>query len=210
MLTAIAVSLLVHLLLAGYIRWPFPSPSNEPVIVHVRRITIARAVPHTPPPPTPRPVTTPHPAPAVSAVKPKVVPPPIAPRGTSGPAVARTAAPAASSAAPSATPVPTPAPTTGAQRCMDRDVTPAIAATAAPVEIPPEARAAKVNGTAAIRVQLDPQGRITSASVAQSSGNAGLDAVAMEMARGATYTPALVKCKPAAADYTFTVKFVAW
>jgi TonB family protein len=67
-----------------------------------------------------------------------------------------------------------------------------------------------VSGTAAIQVQIDPQGGVTNATVAQSSGNTGLDAVAMQMARNATYSPALANCKPVASTYTFRVKFVAW
>jgi TonB family protein len=93
---------------------------------------------------------------------------------------------------------------------MRHDISPAVTATAQPADIPPEARASKTNGTAAIQVQIDPQGHVTDATVSQSSGNVSLDAVAMQMARAATYTPALVKCKPVASAYTFTVKFVAW
>jgi TonB family protein len=71
-------------------------------------------------------------------------------------------------------------------------------------------RAAKVSGTAAIEVSLDPKGRVLEARVAQSTGNTGLDTVAAQMARGATYTPKYVNCRAVAGTYTFTVKFVAW
>jgi TonB family protein len=67
-----------------------------------------------------------------------------------------------------------------------------------------------VNGTAAIHVSLDPEGRVLDAVVAQSSGNAGLDAAAMQMARAASYTPKYVDCKAVAGEYTFTVRFFAW
>ena len=56
----------------------------------------------------------------------------------------------------------------------------------------------------------DAQGHVTNTSVAKSSGSTALDAVAIALAKGATYSPALVKCKPVAAAYTFTVKFSPW
>ncbi|HET9097678.1 MAG TPA: TonB family protein [Candidatus Baltobacteraceae bacterium] len=206
LIAAIAISLLIHLLLAGYIRWPFLPPSSETEVVKVRRITVARIAPHTPPPPTP--VPTPRPAPAA---KPKVIPPVLTARESRGPRVAHVVAPtAAKTPVPAATPLPTPAATPSVQACLAHDISPAVAATPPPVDIPPEARASKVSGTAAIAVQIDAQGHPTNAAVSQSSGNAGLDAVAMQMARNATYTPALVKCKPVASNYTYTVKFVAW
>lgn len=211
MLAAIAISLLLHLILAGYIPWPFNKPSPEEAIVKVRRITIARAV-HTPPP-TPPPTPLPTPRATAAPVQSKVAAPHVTSR-SKGPPVAHAIAPSAGTATASAapaTPEPTPSPTAVAvQACMQHDISPAVQASAQPVDIPPEARASKASGTAAIAVQIDAQGRVTDASVARSSGNTGLDAVAMEMARGATYTPALVKCKPVASAYTFTVKFVAW
>lgn len=205
LIAAIAISLLVHLLLAGYIRWPFLQPSSETEIVKVRRITLARIAPQTPPPtPLPTPQATP-------AAKPKVIPPAVTTRGSARPHLAQVIrAAAGKTPVPLATPVPTPVATLSAQACLGHDIAASVAATSAPVEIPPQARASKTSGTAAIAVQIDPQGRPTDATVSQSSGSAGLDAVAMQMAKGATYAPALVKCKPVASTYTFTVKFVAW
>lgn len=205
LIAAIAISLLIHLLLAGYIRWPFLQPSSETEVVKVRRITVARIAPRTPPPPTPAP--TPQ---ATPAAKPKVIPPAVTARGSRGPRVVHVAPAAGKTPVPPATPVPTPVATSLAQPCVARDISPAVAATAAPVDIPPDIRASKISGTAAIAVQIDPQGHPTDATVSRSSGSAGLDAVAMQMAKGSTYTPALVKCKPVASTYTFTVKFVAW
>lgn len=206
MLAAIAISLLLHLLLAGYIRWPF-NQSEETPIVKVRRITIARSVPHTPPP-TPPP--TPTPAPHVAATA-KVIPPAATSHGSKGPPVAHAVTPiSGNTPAPTSTPAPTAAPTLLAQACLQHDISPAVSATAQPVDIPAQARASKANGIASIQVQIDPQGRVTDASISQSSGDAGLDAVAMQMAKGATYTPGLVKCKPVASAYTYKVKFVAW
>ncbi|HET6895331.1 MAG TPA: TonB family protein, partial [Candidatus Baltobacteraceae bacterium] len=109
-----------------------------------------------------------------------------------------------------ATQAPTPAATAVALACAQHDITPAVTVTPQPVDIPADARASKASGVAAIQVQIDAQGHVTGATVAKSSGSTALDAVAVALAKGATYSPALVKCKPVAAAYTFTVKFVAW
>lgn len=206
MFAALVISLLLHLVLAGYIPWPFNRTSTQSEVVKVHTITIARIPPRTPPP-----VATPAPTPhATPAIKTKVVPPQITPRGTKGLPVAQVIAPTRGT---TPSPAATPAPTTtvpAAQACLQHDISPAVAATSPPVQIPPDARASKVSGVSAIQVQIDPEGRITDATVARSSGNSGLDDVAVQMAKTATYTPALVKCKPVASVYTFTVKFVAW
>lgn len=211
MLAAIVLSVLLHLILAGYIRWPFNQPSQQNEIVKVRRITIAHAVPHTPPPtppPTPRPTPRATAPPAT-----KVVPPHVTTRTAKGPPIAHGVAPSSGpSATTSATQAPTPAPaaTAVALACMQHDITPAVTATPQPVDIPADARASKASGVAAIQVQLDAQGNVTDTSVAKSSGSTALDAVAIALAKDATYSPALVKCKPVAAAYTFTVKFSPW
>jgi periplasmic protein TonB len=208
MIAAIAISLLLHFILAGYLPWPFGRESATTQVVKVRVVTIARIPPHTPPPPTPAP--TPRPTPAIKTTT-KIVPPKTAAHGNKGLPVAHAVVPAAGkSAAPSATPAPTPSAAPVAQACLQHDISPAVSATADPVQIPPDARASKASGVAAIAVQIDPQGHVSDAAVQRSSGNAGLDSVAVQMAKGATYTPALVKCKPVASTYTFTVRFVAW
>lgn len=208
MIAAIAISLLLHLILAGYIPWPFNRPSEETQIVKVRQITIARIVPHTPPPPTPAPTPL-----ATAAPKATVVPPSLTKHGNTGRHLPLVVAPATTKTpAPIATAAPTAAASAAAKPCLFHDISPAVAATADPASfsIPPEVRASKATGTAQIQVQIDPQGAVTNATVAQSSGNSGLDAVAMQMAKSATYSPALVKCKPIASNYTYSVHFVAW
>ena len=206
LIAAFAVSLLLHLLLAGYVRWPFHPPSQEVQVAKVRVITVARIVPTPPHTILPTPQSTP------AASKPKVIPPAVTARGTAAPRIASASVPVAvkSPAHATASPAPTPIATAAPLPCTDRDITPAVSATAAPVAIPADARASKVNGTAAIQLHIGPQGQITAATIAQSSGSAALDAVAEQMAKGAAYTPALVKCKPVASVYTYTVKFVAW
>jgi protein TonB len=208
LLWAIAISLIVHLLIAGYIRWPFQSPNEEPRVAKVHIITVARIPPHTPPPPTPAPVAT-----VTPLVRASVAPPHTTPVKNAAPGVPKAAGPAvplqtpgASTPAPTATPVATASPSA----CVNTTRDPAVSSTPGVAEIPPEVRAAKISGTAAIAVSLDAQGRVLDAKVAQSTGNTGLDAVATEMARNATYTPKTISCKAVASTYTFTVKFSAW
>jgi protein TonB len=209
LIAAFAISLIVHLFLAGYIRWPaILRPNEETQIAKVRILTVARVKPRTPPPsPPPTPIPTP-------VVRASVAPPrtiaksskglPAAPHVV-GPGVrVRTPAPA------TATPMPTPVATATASSCVHNTTDPSVTATPDVGEIPPEVRVAKISGTAAIQVSLDPDGRVTNAAIAQSTGNAGLDNVAIQMARSATYTPKMVDCKAVAGTYTFTVKFVAW
>ena len=112
-----------------------------------------------------------------------------------------------------ATPVPTPRPTerpSASVGCSHPNAPAAVSATPDVPDIAAEARAARVNGVAAIDVSLDPSGAVTNAKVARSSGNDGLDASAVTMARNATYTPAYASCKGIASTYTFTVRFIAW
>ncbi|HEY9179684.1 MAG TPA: hypothetical protein VIO32_03130, partial [Candidatus Baltobacteraceae bacterium] len=152
MIAAVALSLLLHLILAGYIPWPFNRPSEQTQIVRVRQVTIARIVPHTPPPstPAPTPLVTP-------AAKVKVVPPAVTARGTKGSRVAIAAVPvrSVSTTAP-ATAVPAPRATSTATACLFHDISPAVAATEDPasLDIPPQARASRVSGTAQIQVQI--------------------------------------------------------
>ncbi|HEV3152202.1 MAG TPA: TonB family protein [Candidatus Baltobacteraceae bacterium] len=206
LLAAIAVSLLIHLIFAGYIRWPFLERLNdESTVIHVHELRVARII-HTPPPtPVPTPVRTP-------AVRSSIAPPVIHTHSVSGPPVPHVAA-----SGPVATPVPvvtaapTPAPvSTHPGACVSENANPAVESTPDVPDIPPAVRAGKTSGTAAIHVDLDPGGHVVNAGIAQSSGNAGLDAVAMEMARDATYSPKYDGCKPVAGVYTFTVRFAAW
>src|SRR5579884_2194534 len=195
LIAALAISLLIHLVLAGYIRWPFLQQSPQEQPARVRITHIARIVPHTPPPPTPAPTPV-----ATPVVRSSIAPPVVTKRGK-GPSVVKTVPVAPRTAPPStATPAPTPAATfTPSGPCGGHaNADPTVAATPPVADIAPDARASKANGTAAIHVSLDADGRVLDAVVARSSGNAGLDATAVQMARGATYTPKYVDCKAVA------------
>jgi TonB family protein len=196
LIAAFAISLLLHAILAGWIRWPSAPRESQVAIVtiesraHIARITHA-AVPalHTPSPSASKPRAIAH-VPAHTELPSK--------RGTGTTAIA-TIAP---TAAPS--PVATGAP------CIKTDAPAALAATPPPPDITLEARAQGTSGTARVRVHLDPKGTVLDAKVVGSTGNDSLDAVALTMAKSAQYSPALAACKAVAGDYTFTAKFVAW
>lgn len=168
-------------------------------LIHIARI----APPPTPPPPTPQPT----PAPRSS-----IHPPPVVPVNGNGRHVTtNVVAPIRQQTAPprpSPTPLATTMPTLGP--CGGHENAPAAVASTPDVgDIPPQARASKASGIAQIHVLLDAQARITDTSIAQSSGNSGLDAVAVQLARDATYSPKYVACKAVPGDVVFSVHFSA-
>ena len=197
LILAIALSLLLHLFLAGVFRWPvFRQQLEQPAFkVRIMRIAHVTATPIPTPRPTPR--VTPR---VLASIAPPVVHAHPA-KGPAQPAIARSAAPART-----APPSPHPARTPG---CASSQTPPSVQSTPDVPDIGAAARAAKVSGTSGVQVTLDAQGDVTGTSIAQSSGSTALDAVAMEMAHEATYAPAYAHCKPVAASYLFTVKFVA-
>ena len=202
---AFALSLLIHVILATGVRWPF-GPSKEPLatverIEHVRALRIAR---QTPPPKTPPPVT-PSPVPSSS---PAATPNPQKAHGAGGRAIGPLSGGAAPSTAPQKAP-PTPK-ATPTPNCATTDTAALLTASPAPPDIAPDARGAATNGTAKVRVSLDANGAVQQTAVVQSTGNTSLDLVAVTMARDARYTPATHACKPIASEYIFSAKFVAW
>lgn len=210
-IAALLISLLVHIFLAGYVRWPFLNESSESQIAKVRITHIARMiVPRTPAPSPPPPVPA---APATPRVRASIKPPAVHSAMTSRAPGVRTVGVGARTPAPvttavPATPIATAAPVGPCGGHSDSE--PAVTSTPDVAPISEQARAAKVSGTAAVHVALDAQGHVTNATIAQSSGNSGLDESALAMARSATYAPRFVHCKAVAGEYTFTVQFVAW
>ncbi|HEV3091394.1 MAG TPA: energy transducer TonB [Candidatus Cybelea sp.] len=171
--------------------------SQTETVSVVRRSSIAV---HRPTPPPPRPTQTPAPH--------KGAPPqPHARTGTKSAAPTGGGTRRAPTPAP---PVPTPQATLAAAGCVSPNAVPAVVSSPPPPDIPVGVRADATSGTAMVSVQLDATGQVTGASVAQSTGNASLDLVAVAMARGAQYSAALHDCKPIAGTATFSVKFVAW
>ena len=90
--------------------------------------------------------------------------------------------------------------------CLMKDHLAAVAR-AYDADYPQIAKAAGVEGTTVVRVALAKTGSLKSSVVARSSGNAALDAAALESARATTYTPATVACQPVEGDYLVEVVF---
>jgi periplasmic protein TonB len=200
LLIAFALSLIVHLIVAMILRPPLPTPQSQAEVVSIERrpATIAVTKVVTPPPPPPK--RTPAPR-SVSSAPPRSRKGEAAAAGGSGTAPPQTPPP----------PAPTPSPAASvAGACSQPNADAAVAVSPSPPDITPEARTEGTSGVALVRVQLDENGQVTGAGVAQSTGNSSLDLVAVAMAREARYTPALHDCKPVAGAYTFSVKFFAW
>ncbi|MBV8724238.1 MAG: TonB family protein [Candidatus Eremiobacteraeota bacterium] len=202
LVAAFALSLLVHLFIAVILHPAAPGPPSESEVVSIEHRPATIAVTKAPPPP-PRPLPSPPPSPrAQASAPPKGRVPGRGPAGVGRPAVAT---------APPAAPVPTPRPSAAAAtRCDRPNGGAAVVSSPSPPEIAPETRAEGTTGVAVISVQVDPTGSVAGASVQQSTGNSSLDLVAVAMARDARYSPALHDCKPVAATYSYSVKFVAW
>lgn len=58
-----------------------------------------------------------------------------------------------------------------------------------------------------VMVMVDANGSVATASVAQSSGYADVDASALKAAMASTYRPRMVHCKPAEGLYLFNATF---
>jgi len=195
---AFALSLLVHVIVAVALHPPVLTEQTQAEVVSIEHRPASIAMTKMPTPPPPQPKRTPSTLPKSSS-RPTSHTGPGA--GSGGPAPATPAPVAAATTAPSATP---------ASGCTQPNASAAVVATPAPPDIAPDARADGTSGTALVRVDLDASGTVLKTSVSQSSGNASLDLVAVGMARDARYSPALHQCKPIAAAYDFSVKFVAW
>ncbi len=200
LLAAFAISLFIHFVVALLIQRPHEPSETQVEVVSIRHRVVAVSKLTTPPP---QPQRTPVPHPAQTSRP--------APHATHG-----ALSTGAGGGTGRVTPAPTPQPsvvataTAVAQGCVAPNADAAVVATPSPPDIPVDVRAQATSGVALVDVQLDVQGNVTGAKVSQSTGNSSLDLVAVGMARNAQYSPALRACKPIAATYTFSVKFVAW
>ncbi len=197
LLVAIALSLLVHAIVALVVHPATADFQSQPEAISVVRRSMVVVARNTPPPhrmptPAPRNLTPPRPRATGAAV---------AHSEGGGPSRATPAPPP---------PAPTVAPSPAGAGCTQPNAVAAVIATPGPPDIPAAVRADRTNGTAMVTVALDAQGDVTGASVAQSTGNSSLDLVAVGMARDARYSAPLHDCKPVAGNATFSVKFVAW
>lgn len=197
LLAAFAISLLIHLLWALFVRRTPPTSETQVETVTIRHRLTMTTMP-TPQPlpkrtPVPHPVATSRPAPRATHAMQSI--------GAQGGNGRATAAP---------TQAPTPAATGTPTSCEKNDIDAVVLSTPAPPDIPVAARSEGTSGITLVDVKLDAQGTVTGAAVAQSSGNSSLDVVALGMARDSTYKAATHDCKAVASTYTFSVKFVAW
>lgn len=208
LLLAFALSLLLHVAGVPFMKWRPASRDEVERTSKVRAISIARAVRTPPPTPPPTPVPTPRRAPAKQhpATRPLAVP---RVRSTSGkPSLpAPAAGPVVAAGVPAQPPAPSASPSPTATPCAGRTIPPQVLQAPSPPPIPSDARRGATEGVAAVDVSVDASGRVETASVRSSTGNAGLDAIAERMARDATYAPAANDCKKAAGVATFTVQF---
>ncbi len=230
--TALALSVLAHLVAAPFVRFaqanPLPEPTAQPLSIDY---TTPRPTP-APPPPTPRPVVTPAPLASPSRTVPNVVHPHVAavprpmlaphltPHASGAPRTVGLNTTTAGDGTPSGppadgsgnsgspasmeTPAPTPTPTPKAT-CDRPDVAARTVLVADP-EMPDMARQRNVTGTVDVRVDLSETGAVRAVSIAHTP-DVVLDEAALDAARRTTYAPEIVDCKAQSGSYLFRVEF---
>jgi periplasmic protein TonB len=197
---AFALSLLLHLIFALVVHRSRDNRQSGVEVVTLEHRPLALTRLQTPPP---RPHVTPVPHPI-----PSTRPAPVQTHGTQ-PQNTGTGTTGGATTAPA--PQPSAAATTAAANaCAKTNLGAAVTENPPMPDIPSAARAEGTSGVASVSVQLDERGTVTGAAVAQSTGNSSLDLVALGMARGASYSPALHDCKPVASAYTYSVRFWVW
>jgi len=197
---ALLLSVFLHLLGVRFVHWGVPTAQEEPESLKLTKIYKIRTSKLSSPRPPPLarktvvrnavhiPKTTSHGAHAAVAVGSHAAAHPIA-TPSSTPTVAH---------------LPTPAVISG---CVKANAPAAILSSPSQPDISAEARRASSAGVAQIHVTLDANGSVVDASVASSSGNAGLDQTALSLAKASTYSPAVSGCKKIASTYTYRVRF---
>jgi TonB family protein len=193
LIVAFALSLLIHLILTGIIRWPFRPSSDDVQVVSIQHVHTTRIAHVTPPPHTPAPRFVPVRVAKATAVNPRS-------SLTEGTIVSGTPV-----AQPSPVPTPTPTP-----NCATNDTPVEMLASPPPLDLPPNVRAGRNSGITRVRVIVDQNGKVQDVTVLSTSGSAPLDQTVVTVARAAQYSPATHACKAVASDYTYSVRFVAW
>lgn len=204
LLSAFAISMLIHLLGIPFFHWRVATPVDVPEQMTISRVRIFHRVARTPPPPTPAPLPTAASTPK-AARRTKITVPTV--HNSSGPARPSMNV-ASATATPSPTPTPQKLPTPSAAGCVTPNAPAAVKSPAPVPEIPLDARETAKNGIAQVHVRLSESGAVLQAGIVSSVGNDGLDQVAVTMAESSQYSPALLKCKAVAGTYEFRVKFV--
>lgn len=206
---ALAISLAVHLVLAGFVH---VRPA-EAIIYHATRVIVHIYVhpKHTPPPMAQRrPPTIAHHQ-SVRRTDSRIH----VPRKPSGVVAVASSLPTGEPPAPGNT---GPTGPDGANGQTTEPSSPPAPACSNPnmeaktiVAISPDQTssgfATGTNVTAMIKVDLDSAGRVTGVSVYRSTGSLELDSAAMQAARESSYAPETRDCQPVAGSYLFKVEF---
>lgn len=227
LLWGFAISLLLHLVFAPFVKYNQHGASDQQVekVSVTKKIKVKVPTPPPPsptPPPTPPPKSTPPPQKVQTQPKQalklnvpvthsnsggpgqaKYVPPKNgsqngAPNGT---AVSAPPGPPATAGPPASPPTPPPA------KCA----TPYQEATVVNPVSPEYPESAKAMGlgavTVLVRVTVGASGALQAASIDQSSQNSAIDRAALVAARQSTYQPKIVNCTKVADDYIFRATF---
>ncbi|MBV8727568.1 MAG: energy transducer TonB [Candidatus Eremiobacteraeota bacterium] len=202
MLGALILSVVLHLLGVRFVHWGVPAAQEAPESLKLTKIYKVRAtILHSPRPQPPQ---------RKNVLRAPISVPKITSRGAHGPPAFSRRNVAAATATPSPAPtvahLATPA---GLPGCTKAYAVAAVVASPPPPDISSEARRAGTAGVTEVHVQLDASGSIVDAAVLSSSGNAQLDQVAVNLAKGSTYAPAISGCKKIASTYTYRVRFDA-
>lgn len=204
LLSAFAISILIHLLGVPLVNWRLATPRDVPERMTISSVRIIRRIVRTPPPRTPAPLPT-----AVSTPKAarttKIAVPIMA--NSSGPGRPSVQV-ATATATPSATPRPQKLPTPSTGGCVTPNAPAAVKSPAPIPDIPLEAREAAKSGIAQVHVRVSETGAVLEAGVTASLGSDALDQIAVSIAKASQYSPALQQCKPIAGTYEFRVRFV--
>jgi protein TonB len=97
---------------------------------------------------------------------------------------------------------------TDARSCPSADRPASVLRSATP-EIPPLAKLEGASGDVIVRVVVKPDGKLDSATISQSSGNAILDREALRVARETEFAPGVESCHPLSGSYLYKVSFVS-
>jgi len=217
------ISILLHALFGPFVEWKPQSQGTPEPVYSVSIKTIVHTPKPTPPPtptPTPPPKQTPQPTqpPHPKVEKLLVQPPKTHSESNTGPSENAytntqgsengvpqgnaTSAPAVVATPGTATPAPTPtkpacavpnAPATATQK-----VTP---------DMPEIARQMGASGTAQVKVTLDANGNVTSATIQTSTHNSALDKAAVQAAQQSKYSPEIDNCVKTGGSYLYVVTF---
>ncbi|MHB8461647.1 MAG: energy transducer TonB, partial [Vulcanimicrobiaceae bacterium] len=187
------ISLLLHFVVASVLRWPYTHVQPKPDVVTVNIVSVQKARP------TPMPVRT---------VRPTTAPKAVAKKRSSPSVHGRNPVASAGPRAVAATPTPAPQPSPSANPCGVATASAALLSAPTPPPIPANVRASLASGISVIKVTIDPQGHVLATTIVRSSGSTALDALALQMAKDATYAPARQACRTIAGSYEFSAKFV--